>query len=93
MVGVAAVHGNELTRLFVKPGLQGQGIGSKLLLAAEETARANGFKEITVRVLFSDAIGFYERHGMKEFASEIKSDGAFKGFEVKLMKKNVMAIL
>ena len=89
IVGVAAVHGSELTRLFVKPGLQGRGIGSKLLLAAEETVRENGCKEITVRVLFSDAIGFYEKHGMTEFKTELKDQGPFKGHEVKLLRKEL----
>lgn len=49
----------------VRPGLQGRGVGSRLLAAAEERARALGLTtiEMTVLSVRSELIAFYERRG------------------------------
>ncbi|MDT4942742.1 MAG: hypothetical protein QOJ34_2831 [Pseudonocardiales bacterium] len=54
-----------LDELYVVPDLRGQGIGSKLLAAAEAVTRERGGEllEINVDGVDHDARRFYERHG------------------------------
>ena len=51
----------------VSPGLQGRGVGSRLLAAAEERARALGLKTVEMTVLSarSELIAYYERRGYR----------------------------
>ena len=66
-----------LGMLTSRPELQGQGIGKKLLLAAEEHARANNCSTITMNVLTGrkELIDWYVRHGYHR--TEIKKPFAF----------------
>lgn len=76
-VGVASLHilpyfptgGNicRISALVVSSHHRGQGIGSRLIRAAEETARAEGCQgvEITTSVRRQDAHVFYERRGYR----------------------------
>jgi GNAT superfamily N-acetyltransferase len=89
VVGVAAVNGSELAKLFVTPGRQGQGIGSRLFHAAEEVVKRTGNDEMIVGVMFEDAVGFYEKLGMTQFGTKLPDGGVFRGFEVKLMRKKL----
>jgi GNAT superfamily N-acetyltransferase len=54
-----------LDELYVVPGLRGQGLGARLLRAAEELVRDRGGEllEINVDGGDVDARRFYERHG------------------------------
>lgn len=54
-----------LGMLSVKPGIQGKGIGKKLLLAGEEHARKTGCSAITMTVIDGrkELIDWYVRHG------------------------------
>lgn len=49
----------------VRPGLQGSGVGSQLLLAAEDRARADGYPFIEMHVLSSrsELLAYYLRRG------------------------------
>lgn len=49
----------------VRPGLQGAGLGSRLLAAAEDRARSNGMMQVRMTVLTvrAELIAFYERRG------------------------------
>lgn len=51
---------------------QGQGIGSRLLMAAEDVAHSAGFTEMSIQVYGQNigAVRLYERHGYKFAASE-----------------------
>jgi ribosomal protein S18 acetylase RimI-like enzyme len=51
--------------LTVTPELQGAGIGKELLKAAEQHARANGCRKVTMTVISvrEELINWYERHG------------------------------
>ncbi|WP_207455113.1 GNAT family N-acetyltransferase [Herbiconiux sp. SYSU D00978] len=54
-----------LDELYVRPALRGRGLGSELLSAASDTARAGGSEELEINVDGEDhdARRFYERHG------------------------------
>lgn len=60
-------QGLYLGMLTVEPGLQGGGIGKKLLAAAEDFARANGCRCIFMKVFSArtELVAWYERHGYR----------------------------
>lgn len=70
-VGYSRVPGTDeafLHRLFVKPGLKRRGIGSALLLAAEDAMRKAGIRVARVhlgepREQWFESYAFYPRHG------------------------------
>ncbi len=64
LVGYAAVHGHELTAIFVRPAVARQGIGLALLRAAERLARRRGVRELIARAALG-AVGFYEHAGFR----------------------------
>lgn len=58
-----------LSRLYVKFDIKRQGIGSKLLKLAEESAMKRGFKEIYVHIGkdYLESQKFYPKHGYVEY--------------------------
>ncbi len=60
----------ELKRLFVRPGVQGAGLGRRLLDAAFEAARQAGYSEMVLDCLpqLEAAIALYDRAGFKRTA-------------------------
>ena len=62
-------EGMELERIYVKPPLQGQGIGLKMISFAESLAIKQGKTYLWLGVWEHNAkaIRFYERHGYKKF--------------------------
>ena len=53
----------EITQFWVSEDVRGNGIGKKLLEAAEEEARRNACSTILVRTYSFQAPSFYEKHG------------------------------
>lgn len=61
----------RLHKLYVLPGLQGQGIGLALLTAAVQAARVAGHSHLELNVnRFNMALEFYKRQGFRVVRSE-----------------------
>ena len=87
LLGMAAIRGNELARLYVDPRFHGQGVGSKLFDAAEVMIRDAGFTEMTVAALVESAAAFYRARGMHEIGRQPYEPEIFLGREVVLLAK------
>lgn len=62
IVGFATREGDLIRALYVRPELQGRGIGSELLNVVEAAARADGVHRLTVSASLN-SIGFYTAQG------------------------------
>ena len=87
IAGVAAVRGNEITRLYVHPDRQGRGVGALLFRAAEDEIRRAGYGELIVGAVVESPLPFYEKMGMGEFARRRAEEGPLAGKEVVLLRK------
>ena len=87
LLGLAAIRGNELARLYVDPRFHGQRVGCKLFEAAEIMIRDAGFTEMTVAALTESAATFYRARGMHEVGRQIYEPEIFMGREVVLLAK------
>ena len=87
IVGMAAVKGNEIGKLFIDPDYHRQGIGTMLFDSAQRAIIETGYEEMIVGVMAPSAVGFYEKMGMSIFDEKIPRSGAFAGYKVPLMRK------
>ena len=62
--GMVSVHENEVTKLYVSPQYQGNGIGKLLFIHAESFIKKRGFKKMFLGASVQTPIPFYERMGM-----------------------------
>ncbi len=87
LLGMTAIRGNELARLYVDPRFHGQRVGCKLFDAAEVMIRDAGFTEMTVAALVESAAAFYRARGMHEIGRQPYEPEIFLGREVVLLVK------
>ncbi len=66
----ARPSGAWLENLWVSPGFMGRGIGKTLFLHALESSRQRGFERLQFEA-DPNAIGFYERMGMKRIGERV----------------------
>jgi|GEM_PF-407035 len=66
-VGFVAREGDQISRLYVDPAHWGRGYGSRLLAAAVDGARADGYRIARLWVLEANRVarGLYERRGWR----------------------------
>lgn len=91
IVGMVAVKGNEVTKLYVDPQCHGQGGGGMLLAAAERVIASAGHDEMVAWAAFNSAIGFYEAMGMCAAGRKWDILGMAHGGNPMLMKKTLSA--
>ena len=75
IVGTIGLGGDRLHSLFVEPGLQGKGIGARLVAHLEAHARAAGVVELRLASSIT-ARGFYERLGYRLIRFDERADGS-----------------
>ena len=75
IVGTIGLGGDKLRSLFVEPGLQGKGVGARLVAHLEAHARKAGVAELQLSSSIT-ARGFYERLGYRLIRFEEREDGS-----------------
>ena len=87
IVGVVAVSGDMITKLYVSPKHMGKGIGRSLYEAAESEIRAGGHAHVTLGA-FPTAVPFYTRMGLSVVGQK-RPCGALAGLTLALMEKDL----
>ncbi|MFH1312702.1 MAG: GNAT family N-acetyltransferase [Candidatus Eisenbacteria bacterium] len=87
IVGVVAVSGEMVTKLYVGPEHMGKGVGRLLYEAAESAIRAGGHTRVKLGA-FPTAVPFYERMGL-EVVSHRTPAGALAGLNMAMMEKHL----
>jgi putative acetyltransferase len=75
IVGTIGLGGDKLRSLFVEPGLQGKGVGARLVAHLEAHARQAGVAELQLSSSIT-ARGFYERLGYRLIRFDEREDGS-----------------
>lgn len=88
-MGVAVVHGNELSRLYVHPDRHGRGIGSLLFRTAEDLIRRAGHCEMRVGAMVESAAEFYRAMGMSEVGRVLWQPDVLGDREVTVLRKSL----
>jgi 2-polyprenyl-3-methyl-5-hydroxy-6-metoxy-1,4-benzoquinol methylase/GNAT superfamily N-acetyltransferase len=87
--GVIAIQGDEITKLYVDPVVQGQKIGRMLFEWAERYVGQEGVVALTAWAAFDSAIPFYETMGMSAVGRKFDILGKSQGGNAMLMKKRL----
>jgi N-acetylglutamate synthase-like GNAT family acetyltransferase len=75
IVGTIGLESDRLRSLFVEPGLQGKGVGARLVAHLEAHARQAGVAELQLSSSIT-ARGFYERLGYRLIRFDERPDGS-----------------
>jgi GNAT superfamily N-acetyltransferase len=62
ILGIGALKGNNIQKIYVNPDYQGRGIGAALLRFLEELAVKKGHKEL-ILFAFDNSVTFYKKQG------------------------------
>jgi len=69
ILGMGAIDGNRIKKVYVDTKLHGKGIGKRILEFLESHAKAKGIKEL-VLCAYENSKGFYEKQGYKIISSK-----------------------
>ena len=88
---IEVVRGSDhllIENIAVRPDQQGKGLGSKLLLHAEELALSSGLNEIRLytNAAFASNLSFYSRRGYEEYQRGSRLPGSITIFMRKRLK-------
>ena len=84
ILGLGALDGNEIKRLYIDPTSQGKGIGSKIIGHLENEAKKRGVKAASTQASPSSE-SFYHKLGYQTLNKDIlkKKDAVFKFVNMK----------
>jgi GNAT superfamily N-acetyltransferase len=68
LVATGSLVGNEISGVFVKANLRGQGFGKQIMEELEKRAAKAGVEELTLSISLP-SLGFYEKRGYKILAA------------------------
>ncbi len=88
LLGMVAVSGNLITKLYVDPASHREGIGRALFEAAVEAVRAAGFETVALGTTPA-TVPFYEALGMRVDGHKDHTSGVFSGRRTMLMEKTL----
>lgn len=88
IVGMVAVSGNTITKLYVSPAHHRRHIGTDLFAAAEAVVRGAGYDRLTLGA-FRTAVPFYAAMGMRVTGRNPHGPGPLEGLSVTLMEKEL----
>jgi GNAT superfamily N-acetyltransferase len=74
IVGLAALDGAEIKRVYVLPAAQGQGVGAQIMDALEAEAATRGLAQVTVQSSPS-AVAFYRRRSYVSIGAKTLTAG------------------
>ena len=87
IIGVVAVTGDRITKLYVRPSCTGRGVGRSLYEDAESLIRASGHTNVKLGA-FPTAVPFYERMGLT-VVGDRAATCALAGRKMMLMEKKL----
>jgi ribosomal protein S18 acetylase RimI-like enzyme len=87
IVGLVAISGSRITKLYVHPARHGRGVGRTLYEAAESSIRLGGHKEVVLGA-FPSAVPFYESMGLRVVGRK-NPRGAMAGLTIMLMERRL----
>jgi GNAT superfamily N-acetyltransferase len=87
IVGMVAVAGDTIAKLYVSPEYSGRGVGRSLYEAAETMIREHGHPRVWLGA-FPTAVPFYERMGLS-VVGEKAATGPLAGRKMMLMEKKL----
>ena len=75
----------ELTKMAIKPSMQGKNMGQQLLKYCIDFAKKNNFKQLYLysNTKLENAIHIYKKHGFKEVV--IPKDNPYKRSNIKMV--------
>ena len=85
--GMVSVSENEITKLFVDPDHQRQGIGRQLFAHAESFIRGRGHRRMFLGAAVQTPIGFYQKMGMTIARTRIIDRGPCIGMTSTILEK------
>jgi GNAT superfamily N-acetyltransferase len=88
IVGLAALSGNTVTKLYVLPSAHHRGFGRALYEAAESRIRSAGHTKVTLGS-FPSAVKFHEAMGFRPVGLR-QARGALTGLTITLMEKRLV---
>ena len=86
--GTGTLHGEEISRVYVKRNFQKRGIGKQIMDQLEERAKEKGINIIYLTST-TDSKPFYEARGYKTFEVEILSKDEIREVGYYKMKKQI----
>ena len=87
IIGLVAVAGNVIRKLYVRPSRHGTGVGRALYEEAESLIRLGGHGKVTLGA-FPSAVPFYEAMGLRAVSVK-ESRGPLAGLRITLMEKRL----